>query len=167
MPGRLSRQYGAHLLLRTGAAPLSTVMARLLTGYATSYNLRHRRSGHLFQNRYKSIICQEEPYVTGMPLAGPILCPLRLRRHRTIPPFCRTGRYPGPPDRPCRRRTRPEQRGVEARSLYCFWAARELGVSQKDLALRFCLTEAAISYAVTRGQRIACERGYALRYDDG
>lgn len=64
VPGRLSRQYDAHLLLRTGAAPLSTVMARLLTGYATSYNLRHRRSGHLFQNRYKSIICQEEPYVT-------------------------------------------------------------------------------------------------------
>ena len=45
-----------HLLLRTGTAPLSSVMRRLLTGYAVSYNLRHHRYGHLFQNRYKSIL---------------------------------------------------------------------------------------------------------------
>jgi len=38
-------------------------MRRLLTGYAVSYNFRHRRHGHLFQNRYKSILCQEEPYL--------------------------------------------------------------------------------------------------------
>jgi hypothetical protein len=30
-------------------------MRRLLTGHATTFNLRHRRSGHLFQNRYKFI----------------------------------------------------------------------------------------------------------------
>lgn len=53
----------AHMLLRTGDVPLSTFMARLLTGYAGGFNRRHRRSGHLFQNRYKSIICQEEPYL--------------------------------------------------------------------------------------------------------
>ena len=51
-----------HLLLRTGQVAMSTVMRRLLTGYAMNYNRRHRRSGHLFQNRYKSILCQEEPY---------------------------------------------------------------------------------------------------------
>ena len=45
-----------HLLLRTGLTPLSNVMRRLLTGYAVTFNLRHRRSGHLFQNRYKSIV---------------------------------------------------------------------------------------------------------------
>ena len=45
-----------HLLLRTGAAPIATVMRRLLTGYAVSFNRRHRRHGHLFQNRYKSIL---------------------------------------------------------------------------------------------------------------
>ena len=53
----------AHILLRTGQTPLSTVMRRLLTGYAVSYNRRHRRHGHLFQNRYKSILCQEDPYL--------------------------------------------------------------------------------------------------------
>ena len=51
-----------HLLLKTGLTPISTVMRRLLTGYAVYFNRRHRRYGHLFQNRYKSILCQEGPY---------------------------------------------------------------------------------------------------------
>jgi hypothetical protein len=38
-------------------------MRRLLTGYATKFNRRHGRHGHLFQNRYKSILCQEEHYL--------------------------------------------------------------------------------------------------------
>jgi REP element-mobilizing transposase RayT len=52
-----------HLLFRTGETSLSTVMRRLLTGYAVSYNRRHRRHGPLFQNRYRSILCQEDPYL--------------------------------------------------------------------------------------------------------
>jgi REP element-mobilizing transposase RayT len=52
----------AHLLLRTATAPIATVMRRLLTGYAVTFNRRHHRHGQLFQNRYKSILCQEEPY---------------------------------------------------------------------------------------------------------
>jgi len=52
-----------HLLLRTGPVPLSSIMKRLLTGYAVTFNLKHRRKGHLFQNRYKSILCQEERYL--------------------------------------------------------------------------------------------------------
>lgn len=53
----------AHFLFRTGAVPLARLMRRLLTGYAVSFNLRHKRHGHLFQNRYKSIICQEDAYL--------------------------------------------------------------------------------------------------------
>ena len=52
-----------HLLLKTGQTPISTVMRRLLTGYAVSFNLRHKRHGHVFQNRYKSILCQEDAYL--------------------------------------------------------------------------------------------------------
>jgi len=52
----------AHILLRSGPSGLPGFMKRLLTGYAISYNHRHRRHGHLFQNRYKSIICEEDPY---------------------------------------------------------------------------------------------------------
>src|SRR4030042_4442690 len=52
-----------HILLRTGPTPLARIMRRLLTGYAVSFNLRHQRSGHLFQNRYKSIVCEEDSYL--------------------------------------------------------------------------------------------------------
>jgi putative transposase len=52
-----------HLLCRTGDIPLSTLMRRLLTGYAVSFNRRHDRHGHLFQNRYRSILCQEDSYL--------------------------------------------------------------------------------------------------------
>ncbi len=52
-----------HLLLRTGDSAISRVMQRLLTGYAISFNKRHHRHGHLFQNRYKSILCQEDAYL--------------------------------------------------------------------------------------------------------
>jgi REP element-mobilizing transposase RayT len=52
-----------HLLLRTGNIPIAQVMRKLLSGYVGRFNRAHRRSGHLFQNRYKSILCQEEPYL--------------------------------------------------------------------------------------------------------
>ena len=53
----------AHFLLRSGKTGISTVMRRLLTGYAVSFNHRYKRHGQLFQNRYKSIICQEDAYL--------------------------------------------------------------------------------------------------------
>ena len=50
-----------HLLLMTGLIPVSVLMSRLLTGYAVWFNKKYRRHGQLFQNRYKSILCQEDP----------------------------------------------------------------------------------------------------------
>ena len=52
-----------HLLLKTGHTPIATIMRRLLTGHAVYFNRRHRRCGHLFQNRYKSVLCQQENYL--------------------------------------------------------------------------------------------------------
>jgi REP element-mobilizing transposase RayT len=52
-----------HLLIRTGERPLSDLMRKVLSGYAISFNRRHKRHGYLFQNRYKSILCQEEEYL--------------------------------------------------------------------------------------------------------
>jgi putative transposase len=52
-----------HILLKSGPRGLSNFMRRLLTGYSINYNLRHRRNGHLFQNRYKSIVCDEDAYI--------------------------------------------------------------------------------------------------------
>ena len=88
-----------HLLLRTGLTPLSNVMRRLLTGYAVTFNLRHRRSGHLFQNRYKSILCQEDTYLLELvryihlnPLRAKLVADLKaLDRYR----FCGHGALMG------------------------------------------------------------------------
>jgi putative transposase len=52
-----------HMLIRSGLCPLSLLMRRLLTRYAQYFNRRYIRSGHLFQNRYKSFLCEEEPYL--------------------------------------------------------------------------------------------------------
>jgi putative transposase len=52
-----------HLLLRTGSVPIAVLMRRLLTGYAGWFNKKYKRHGQLFQNRYKSFLCQEDIYL--------------------------------------------------------------------------------------------------------
>ena len=53
-----------HLVVRReGERHLGHFMGRLLTGYVVSFNLRYNRVGHLFQNRYKSILCEEDAYL--------------------------------------------------------------------------------------------------------
>ena len=56
----------AHFLFRSGEAGISSLMGRLLTGYVISFNRRHGRHGQLFQNRYKSVVCQEDSYLTEL-----------------------------------------------------------------------------------------------------
>lgn len=51
-----------HLMVRTGKGSLSDIARRLFTGYAIYFNARHKRRGYLYQNRYKSILCQEDIY---------------------------------------------------------------------------------------------------------
>jgi hypothetical protein len=53
----------AHILLRTGNLPLSRLVQRWLGPYAGAFNRIHRRAGHLFQNRFKNILVEEEPYL--------------------------------------------------------------------------------------------------------
>jgi REP element-mobilizing transposase RayT len=267
-----------HLLLRTGDVPLSKVMARLLSGYAARFNRTHKRSGHLFQNRYKSIICEEESYFKELvryihlnPVRARLVSDLDgLAVYRWSGHSALLGR------RPCEwqdctytlasfgsvasyaefvaqgfsqgrrddlvgggvvrshggwaeirsshelvkgderilgdtsfvmriladarekvdRRMRMRHSGVtvetvekrvmelfsltseelyregrtrsvsRARSLFCFWAVREIGLSQKELAERFSLSEPAIAYAVRRGRKTAKEEGYDLREEE-
>jgi len=52
-----------HLLIRVSSKPLSLLMSKLLSGYATQYNRRKNRSGYVFQNRYKSILCDADNYL--------------------------------------------------------------------------------------------------------
>ena len=110
--------------------PISTVMRRLLTGYALWYNRKHRRHGHVFQNRFKSILCQEDTYF------------LELVRYIHLNPI-RAGL-------------------VEARSLLCYWAVRELGETMSSLARKLGISIPSVSDSVARGQKIAQEKGCSL-----
>jgi REP element-mobilizing transposase RayT len=273
----------AHFLFKTGDVPLSTLMRRLLTGYVVSFNRRHRRHGHLFQNRYKSIICQEDIYLrelvryihlnplraravsslselTGFKYSGhSVLMGKQKRSWQDIKyvlflfgTSIREGRkrYLGYMEEGLDQGRRPELVGgglirslggwkevkksrpggegglkwdqrilgesefvmeilaeaeenyeryyelkskgydfskiegrvceifeidsdeiyarsrqrhiADARSLYCYWAARELGYSLTDLGRRFGMTGQGVGYAVRRGERIAKKHGYNL-----
>jgi putative transposase len=271
-----------HVLLQTGRLPIATVMRRLLTGYATKFNNRHNRHGHLFENRYKSILCQEEPYLLELtryihlnPLRAGIVSSLdELRTYRycghrrilgrsiepwmstseTLAKFGRdinasrkayetfiadgvgqgkredltgggllrssggwraimTAREAGlflksderilgdsdfvadvlnSPDEEMERKTAYQSHGVDldklsrivsevlnidigeiatpgrqprrvqARSLFCYWAVRELGVATTTLARRFNLTQPAISLAIARGEKLVTDKGWCL-----
>jgi len=52
-----------HLLVRTGEANLSAAIQWLGVSYSTWHNARHRRSGHLFQGRFKSFLITEDTYL--------------------------------------------------------------------------------------------------------
>jgi len=55
-----------HLLFKSGRDGISSVMRKLLTWYAQYYNRRHHRTGHLFENRYKSVLCEEDTYLLAL-----------------------------------------------------------------------------------------------------
>ena len=74
----------AHFLFRSGEAGISKVMRRLLTGYAVTFNHKYKRHGQLFQNRYKSIICQEDAYLKEL-IRYIHLNPLRAKLVSNIP----------------------------------------------------------------------------------
>ena len=78
-----------HVLLKSGAEGLPTFMRRLLSGYAQYFNRRHNRVGHLFQNRYKSIICEEDAYFDKL-VAYIHLNPLRAGLVKTLQWKCWT-----------------------------------------------------------------------------
>jgi hypothetical protein len=65
-------------------------MRSLLTGYAGAFNRRHKRVGHLFQNRYTSIVVEEEPYLLEL-VRYLHLNPLRAT---VLPDLRRLDRYP-------------------------------------------------------------------------
>ena len=52
---------------------------------------------------------------------------------------------------------------VQARSLFCYWAIRELGVSATELARKLGLSQPAVSISVKRGERIAREKKLSLK----
>ncbi len=154
----------AHFLFRTGLAPLATFMRRLLTGYAVGFNRRHNRSGQLFQNRYKSIVCQLE-------FVGSVLSQANERYGRRYELKRRGYDLERIADRVVEicgiekeeNFSKGRQRWkVEARSLLCCWAVKEAGMSLRKLAGRLEISGPGIGYAVERGKAIVHENDYKL-----
>jgi len=52
-----------HLLLETGRVPLSRIMQGLQLRYTGYFNRKYKKVGHLFQGRYKAILCDRNAYL--------------------------------------------------------------------------------------------------------
>jgi REP element-mobilizing transposase RayT len=52
-----------HLLLESSDKPLAKFMQGVQQSYSQYFNLRHRKVGHVFQGRYKAIICEKDEYL--------------------------------------------------------------------------------------------------------
>jgi REP element-mobilizing transposase RayT len=55
-----------HLVLGTGAAPLDRFMQCLQQSYTQRFNRRHAQVGHLFQGRYKALLCETDEYLVTL-----------------------------------------------------------------------------------------------------
>ena len=162
-----------HFLLQTGSIPISTIMRRLLTGYALYFNKKHRRHGHLFQNRFKSILCQKDSYflelvsnfveqvllsaedamerIYKLRAEGMDLDKLTTRVSKAFDVKAEEILSPG-----------KFRRIVEARSVLCYWAVKELGISMTMLSGEIGISVAAVSGSVIRGQKIAEVKGLSI-----
>lgn len=163
-------------------------MRRLLTGYAVTFNLRHRRSGHLFQNRYKSIVCDEEQYLLGL-VRYIHLNPLRAGLVKTVDELERyawsghavlmgEGALPGQATvevlgrfgksiSTSRQRSRTRaQRVASARSLICH-IAFACGYRGVDIARRLGSTGSGVTIAARRGRQMIAEHPDLLAMFEG
>jgi putative transposase len=55
-----------HLAIKISDIPLSSVLQRLLTQYALTFNTKYDRMGHLFQARFRAQICLDDRYLVGL-----------------------------------------------------------------------------------------------------
>jgi len=53
----------AHLLIQVDNVPLSQIMQRVQQVYTQWYNSKHGRTGHVFQQRYKALLCDKDNYL--------------------------------------------------------------------------------------------------------
>ena len=70
---------------------------------------------------------------------------------------CKTGVKPSRIFSPGKDRSR-----VRARSLLCFWASRQLGISLAELSRRTRISQSSISMSVQRGEQIVEKEGHSL-----
>jgi REP element-mobilizing transposase RayT len=112
-----------HFVIRTGAAPLSRLMARLGSRHAQRFNRANERVGHLFQDRYKAVPVEGDSALArciAYVLANPVRHGLMTMRELAVFPHSGYGALVG------RRLVRPFECPGEV--------ARALGVGRDRLA---------------------------------
>jgi len=143
--------------------PLSSFMRRMLTGYAVSFNRRHQRSGHLFQNRYKSIVCEEEPYLLEL-LRYIHLNPLRAGMVKTLDELDRypwsghavlmgNRSFPGQETDSVLKRFGNKPATAMVRGVIYHLAIFEFGYSGGEVGRFLHLGSSGVSLAARRGER--------------
>lgn len=138
-----------HLLVRTGKKSLADSMRKILTGYVVNFNRRHSRAGHLFQNRYKSIVCEDDPYL--LEITRYIhLNPLRAKIVKDIGEL---RRYPWSGHAVIMGKIKREWQDINT-------VLRYFGKRQKEAITRY---EGYIQEGSERGQQAALEGGGLLR----
>ena len=151
----------AHVLLSSGALGLGPFMRRFLTGYAVNYNLRHRRYGHLFQNRYKSIVCDGDSYFTELvryihlnPLRGNLVTDLKALESY---PYCGHGAIPGKLSYDWQERdsvlAQFGSREVQAREAYRRFVEEGIALGRRPELVGGGLIRSAGGWAEVRSQR--------------
>jgi putative transposase len=142
-----------HLLVRSDTLGIGPFMKRLMTGYAVSFNLRHERVGHLFQNRYKSIVCEEGPYLLEL-VRYIHLNPLRAK---LVADLSSLGKYPY------------TGHGVLMGNLKCHWQEKEevLALFSKKTALAEQKYLKFVQDGVEQGERPDLQGGGLIRSQGG
>ena len=166
-----------HLLLKTGNVPITTLMRKLLTGHAVTFNRRHQRVGHLFQNRYKSILCQEysklkihvkgdERILGDSDFVESVLEEQNERLARRFQLQAQGVDFAKALDsvatafnlKPVQVLSSVKQPlRVKARSVLCYWAVKKLEMSGADVARKLNISNSAVSRSLERGEKIATE----------
>ena len=55
-----------HLLVETQETPLSKILQGINQSYTTYFNRKYKTVGHLFQGRYKAILCDRDEYLLSL-----------------------------------------------------------------------------------------------------
>jgi REP element-mobilizing transposase RayT len=76
-----------HLLIEMQDDPISRIMQRVLTTSSQYHNRKYKKIGHLFQGRYKSILCQTDRRWRSLPRSPFWLAPAYLKWQRSDPSF--------------------------------------------------------------------------------
>ncbi len=55
-----------HMLIQVENIPLSKIMQLIQQTYTSYYNRKHQKTGHVFEQRYKAVLCDKDSYLLSL-----------------------------------------------------------------------------------------------------